>query len=98
MKVASRFGLPVVRIASNPRYGGRKKYVPGEFISLLREAEHVVASSFHAVAVAKLYGVDAVYPPSGTPKDDRVLHLLASETDLESLRAQSLTFLQESLS
>lgn len=98
MQMASRFGLPVVRIASNPRYGGRKKYVPGEFISLLRGAEHVVASSFHAVAVAKLYGVDVVYPPSGTPKDDRVLHLLAPETDLESLRTQSLTFLQESLS
>ena len=97
MQMASRFGLPVVRIASNPRYGGRKKYVPGEFISLIRGAEHVVASSFHAVAVAKLYGVDVVYPPSGTPNDDRVLHLLAPETDLEALRAQSLTFLQESL-
>ncbi len=98
MRIAARFGLPVVRIASNPRYGGRKKFVPGEFISLLRGAEHVVASSFHAVAVAKLYGVDVVYPPSGTPKDDRVLHLHAPETDLESLRTQSLTFLQESLS
>jgi hypothetical protein len=97
MQIASRFGLPVVRIASNPRLGGRKQYVPGEFISLIRGAEHVVASSFHAVAVAKLYGVDVVYPPSGTPKDDRILHILSPETDLESLRTQSLTFLQESL-
>ena len=97
MEIASRFGLPVVRIASNPRLGGRKQYVPGEFISLIRGAEHVVASSFHAVAVAKLYGVDVVYPPSGTPKDDRILHILSPETDLESLRTQSLTFLQESL-
>ena len=97
MQIASRFGLPVVRIASNPRLGGRKQYVPGEFISLIRGAEHVVASSFHAVAVAKLYGVDVVYPPSGTPKDDRILHILSPETDLESLRTRSLTFLQESL-
>lgn len=97
MQIASRFGLPVVRIASNPRLSGRKQYVPGEFISLIRGAEHVVASSFHAVAVAKLYGVDVVYPPSGTPKDDRILHILSPETDQESLRAQSLTFLQESL-
>ena len=97
MEIASSFGLPVVRIASNPRLGGRKQYVPGEFISLIRGAEHVVASSFHAVAVAKLYGVDVVYPPSGTPKDDRILHILSPETDLESLRTQSLTFLQESL-
>ena len=97
MEIASRFGLPVVRIASNPRLSGRKQYVPGEFISLIRGAEHVVASSFHAVAVAKLYGVDVVYPPSGTPKDDRILHILSPETDLESLRTQSLTFLQESL-
>ena len=98
MQIASSFGLPVVRIASNPRLSGRKQYVPGEFISLIRGAEHVVASSFHAVAVAKLYGVDVVYPPSGTPKDDRILHLLAPETDLDALRVQSLTFLQESLS
>ena len=98
MQIASSFGLPVVRIASNPRLSGRKQYVPGEFISLIRGAEHVVASSFHAVAVAKLYGVDFVYPPSGTPKDDRILHLLAPETDLDALRVQSLTFLQESLS
>ena len=97
MQIAPRFGLPVVRIASNPRLGGRKQYVPGEFISLIRGAEHVVASSFHAVAVAKLYGVDVVYPPSGTPKDDRIRHILSPETDLESLRTQSLTFLQESL-
>ena len=97
MQIASRFGLPVVRIASNPRLGGRKQYVPGEFISLIRGAEHVVASSFHAVAVARLYGVDVVYPPSGTPKDDRILHILSPETDLESLRTRSLTFLQESL-
>ena len=97
MEIASRFGLPVVRIAPNPRLGGRKQYVPGEFISLIRGAEHVVASSFHAVAVAKLYGVDVVYPPSGTPKDDRILHILSPETDLESLRTRSLTFLQESL-
>ena len=97
MQIASSFGLPVVRIASNPRLSGRKQYVPGEFISLIRGAEHVVASSFHAVAVAKLYGVDVVYPPSGTPKDDRILHILSPETDLESLRTQSLTFLQESL-
>ena len=97
MEIASRFGLPVVRIASNPRLSGRKQYVPGEFISLIRGAEHVVASSFHAVAVAKLYGVDVVYPPSGTPKDDRILHILSPETDLESLRTRSLTFLQESL-
>ena len=97
MQITSSFGLPVVRIASNPRLGGRKQYVPGEFISLIRGAEHVVASSFHAVAVAKLYGVDVVYPPSGTPKDDRILHILSPETDLESLRTQSLTFLQESL-
>ena len=97
MEIASRFGLPVVRIASNPRLSGRKQYVPGEFISIIRGAEHVVASSFHAVAVAKLYGVDVVYPPSGTPKDDRILHILSPETDLESLRTRSLTFLQESL-
>ena len=97
MEIASSFGLPVVRIAPNPRLGGRKQYVPGEFISLIRGAEHVVASSFHAVAVAKLYGVDVVYPPSGTPKDDRILHILSPETDLESLRTRSLTFLQESL-
>ena len=97
MEIASRFGLPVVRIASNPRLSGRKQYVPGEFISLIRGAEHVVASSFHAVAVARLYGVDVVYPPSGTPKDDRILHILSPETDLESLRTRSLTFLQESL-
>ena len=98
LRIASRFGLPVVRIASNPRFCGRKKYVPGEFISLIRGAEHVVASSFHAVAVAKIYGVDVIYPPSGTPKDDRILHLLAPGTDLDALRARSLTFLQESLS
>lgn len=97
MRIASSFGLPVVRIASNPRLSGRKQYVPGEFISLIRGAEHVVASSFHAVAVAKIYGVDVIYPPSGTPKDERILHLLAPETDLESIRTQSLTFLQESL-
>ena len=97
MQIASSFGLPVVRIASNPRLSGRKQYVPGEFISLIRGAEHVVASSFHAVAVAKIYGVDVIYPPSGTPKDERILHLLAPETDLESIRTQSLTFLQESL-
>ena len=97
MQITSSFGLPVVRIASNPRLSGRKQYVPGEFISLIRGAEHVVASSFHAVAVAKLYGVDVVYPPSGTPKDDRILHILSPETDLESLRTRSLTFLQESL-
>ena len=97
MEIASRFGLPVVRIASNPRLSGRKQYVPGEFIFLIRGAEHVVASSFHAVAVAKIYGVDVVYPPSGTPKDDRILHILSPETDLESLRTRSLTFLQESL-
>ena len=97
MQIASSFGLPVVRIASNPRLSGRKQYVPGEFISLIRGAEHVVASSFHAVAVAKIYGVDVIYPPSGTPKDERILHLLAPETDLDALRVQSLTFLQESL-
>lgn len=98
LQAASRFGLPVVRIASNPRLPGRKKYVPGEFISLIRGAEHVVTSSFHAVAVAQIYGVDVIYPPSGTPKDDRILHLLAPGTDLDALRARSLTFLQESLS
>ena len=97
MQIASRYGLPVVRIASNSRFSGRKKYVPGEFISLIRGAEHVVASSFHGVAVAKIYGVDFVYPPSGSPKDHRVLHLLEPGTDLDALRAQSLTFLQESL-
>lgn len=97
MQIASSFGFPVVRIASNPRLSGRKQYVPGEFISLIRGAEHVVASSFHAVAVAKIYGVDVIYPPSGTPKDERILHLLAPETDLDALRVQSLTFLQESL-
>ena len=97
MQIASRFGLPVVRIASNSRFSGRKRYVPGEFISLIRGAEHVVASSFHAVALAKLYGVDFVYPTSGTPKDDRILHLLAPETDLEALRAQSFAFLKEAL-
>ncbi len=97
MQIASRFGLPVVRIASNPRFSGSKRFVPGEFISLIRGAEHVVASSFHAVALAKIYGVDFVYPPSGTPKDDRILHLLSPETDLEALRARSLTFLQEAL-
>lgn len=96
--IASRFGLPVVRIASNSRFSGRKQYVPGEFISLIRGAEHVVTSSFHAFALAKVFGVDVVYPPSGTPKDDRILHLLAPETDLDALRTQSLTFLQESLS
>ena len=98
LRIAARFGLPVVRIASNPRFSGRKKYAPGEFISLIRGAEHVVASSFHAVAVAQIYGVDVIYPPSGTPKDDRILHLLAPGTDLDALRARSLTFLQESLS
>ena len=98
LRIASRFGLPVVRIASSPRLPGRKKYVPGEFISLIRGAEHVVTSSFHAVAVAQIYGVDVIYPPSGTPKDDRILHLLAPGTDLDALRARSLTFLQESLS
>lgn len=98
MKIANRFGLPVVRIASNARFPGSKRIVPGEFISLIRGAEHVVATSFHGVALARLYGVDFIYPPSGTPKDDRIMHLLGPETDLEALRAQSLTFLQESLS
>ena len=98
MEIAAGFGLPVVRIASNPRLGGRKRYVPGEFISLIRGAEHVVATSFHAIALAKLYGVDFIYPPTGSPRDDRIRHLLSPETDLEALRAQSLTFLQESLS
>ena len=97
LQIATRFGLPVVRIASNPCFAGSKRFVPGEFISLIRGAEHVVASSFHGIAVAKIYGVDFVYPPSGTPKDDRILHLFASDTDLDALRAQSLTFLQESL-
>ena len=97
MQIASRFGLPVVRIASNPRFSGRKRYVPGEFISLIRGAEHVVASSFHAVALAKLYGIDAVFPPSGTPKDDRILNILSPKTGLETLRAQSFEFLKESL-
>lgn len=96
-EIAARFGLPVVRIASRPRMDGRKGYGPGEFISLIRGAEHVVATSFHAVALARLYGVDVVFPPSGTRKDDRILNILSPETDLEALRARSLTFLQESL-
>lgn len=96
-EIASDFGLPLVRIASNPRLGGCKKYVPGEFISLIRGAEHVVATSFHAVALAKLYGVDVVFPPSGTRKDDRILNILSPETDLDALRAQSLRFLKEAL-
>lgn len=98
-EVARERGLRVVSVSRSPYARGCGKYGPEEFVALIREADYVVTSSFHAVAFALLMHKDYHYCPSGTGADDRIFGLLAQvkEKGLDALRAQSMAFLQEAL-
>ena len=90
-------GRKVVSVARTARCEGTNRYGPGEFISLVREADYIVTTSFHAVALAILYGKPYDFISSGTGKDDRIKNITARGTDLEALRRESLSFLKEAL-
>ena len=109
--IAAERGLKVISIARSPYREGSNKYGPGEFISLVRGADCVVTTSFHAIALALLYHKEFHFARTGTTADDRILSLLATlgmteDTSLDydeldarigSLREESMNYINEAL-
>lgn len=101
-EIAAKNGLKVLPIARTPYSKGRNKYGPAEFITLIKNASHVVTTSFHATALAILYGKAFDFVHTGTKADGRIDSLLRSLGDnpaamLESLRRESMDFILEAL-
>lgn len=103
-------GLPVIRFS-----GGVDSYRhletlgmdPLQFVSIIRNARHVVSTSFHGVAFSILFN-KAFYFPTGLPGASRVaslMEVLGIENPasydcgeaLETLRADSLSYLKTAL-
>ena len=102
-KEAAGKGLKVISAARTPYGTGRNCYGPEEFVALIRGAEKVVTTSFHAVALSILMQKDFVYVQSGSRVDDRTLGLLRELGEdpvrsLPRLREASLNFIKEALS
>lgn len=70
-------GRRVIPIAREPYSRGRNGYGPQDFVSLLRDADAVVTTSFHAVALSLLFHKEFYYAETGTPADDRIRNLLS---------------------
>ena len=89
--------ISAVRTAYRP---GTARYSPAEFAALVRDAAHVVTTSFHGVALALLYHTPFTFVPTGTRLDERINHILkmAADGSLEQVRTQSLDFLKRNLS
>ncbi len=67
----------VIPIAREPYSRGRNNYGPQEFVSLFRDADAVVTTSFHAVALSLLFHREFYYVETRTPADDRIRNLLS---------------------
>lgn len=52
-------------------------YSPFEFISVIKNSNYVVTSSFHGLAFSIIFEVPFLLIKSGTPKDERALSLLS---------------------
>lgn len=94
---ARETGLPVVSVARSIRCEGGKRFTPGEFIALVMNAHSVVSNSFHAIALAILFGKKYSFIPSGSGKDERVRNIISIAENLDALRKESLQFIEESL-
>lgn len=97
MNAAEEIGLPVVQVARSIRSEGGKRFSPGEFIALIMNANTVVSNSFHAIALAILFGKKYRFIPSGSGKDERVNNIISISENLDALRKESLQFIEESL-
>lgn len=97
--IAREAGLQVISIARTPYRPGRVRYSPAEFAALVRDARHVVTTSFHGVALSLLYHTPFTFVPTGTRLDERINHILALEANgsLETIRIQSLEYLKNNL-
>ncbi|MBP5566299.1 MAG: polysaccharide pyruvyl transferase family protein [Bacteroidales bacterium] len=109
--IAAERGLKVISIARSPYREGSNKYGPAEFISLIRGADCVVTTSFHAIALALLYHKEFHFARTGTAADDRILSLLGTlgvtgdtqlnydelDARLEALRKESMNYIIEAL-
>ena len=97
--IAREAGLQVISIARTPYRPGRARYSPAEFAALVRDARHVVTTSFHGVALSLLYHTPFTFVPTGTRLDERINHILALEANgsLETIRIQSLEYLKNNL-
>ena len=100
--IAAERGLKVIGIARTPYSKGQNKYGPAEFISLVKNAGHVITTSFHATVLSILYGKQYDFIHTGTSADGRIDSLLASLGDnpaasLEKMRKESLDYIREAL-
>ena len=109
--IAAERGLKVISIARSPYGEGDNKYGPGEFISLFREADCIVTTSFHAVVLSLLYHKEFHFARTGTTADDRILSLFATlgitedtrldyaelDARLEALRSESMNYINRAL-
>lgn len=109
--IAAERGLKVVSIARSPYGEGDNKYGPAEFISLIRGADCIITTSFHAVVLSLLYHKEFHFARTGTTADDRILSLLATlgmtedtsldydelDARIESLREESMNYINEAL-
>ena len=81
-KVAGERGLAIVDMSPNPfaKVDGAKKIIdagPGEFLSYIRHADHVVTNSFHGTVFSIIYGKPFFTIPHKT-RSDRTADLLKS--------------------
>lgn len=100
--IAAENGLKVLPVARTPYSKGRNKYGPAEFITLIKNASHVVTTSFHATALSILYGKSFDFIHTDTKADGRIDSLLNSLGDnpaesIEKLRRESMDFILEAL-
>lgn len=99
VRIASERKLRVESVSRSPYAKGIARFGPEEFVALIRNADCVVTSSFHAVALSILLKKEYIYCQSGTAIDDRINGLLAQleKHSLEELRSKSMAFLEEAL-
>lgn len=109
--IAAERGLKLISLARAPYADGQNKYGPGEFITLFKDADCIVTTSFHAIVLAILYHKEFHFARTNTPADDRILSLFGTlgitedavvsyeelDVKLEKLRAESVNYLEEAL-
>lgn len=109
--IAAERGLKLVSIARAPYAEGQNKFGPGEFISLFKDADCIVTTSFHAVVLAIIYHKEFHFARTDTNADDRITSLFGTlgisgdaeisyedlDLKLEKLRTESINYLKEAL-
>ena len=110
-RIADEEGLGLISVARAPYAEGTNKYGPKEFVALFRDAEKVVTTSFHGVALSIVYHKPFQFIPTKTHADERIVSLLNAlgivegeapdyelvDQKLESLREESINYLKGAL-